>query len=221
MTISPGPNHEHEFIERLLHTLYYFHDPMCSWCWGYRPTAERLFDNLPANVRLEKVLGGLAPDSDQPMPQHLQIGLPNAWRRIQAMLGTEFNFDFWTDCKPRRSTYPACRAVIAAGLQGRGDEMILAIQEAYYLRAMNPSDVETLVTLAKELLLNEEEFVQDIKSTETEEEFQRQLDFTRRSPISGFPSLAIEVNDQLVPVVQDYKSHNKTLQHIATLISGR
>ena len=220
MTCSPGPNHELENIERLLHTLYYYHDPMCSWCWGYRPTAEKLFGNLPVNIRLEKVLGGLAPDSDEPMPQHLRIALPDAWRRIQAMLGTEFNFAFWTDCKPRRSTYPACRAVIAAGLQDRADEMILAIQQAYYLRALNPSDVETLVTLANELLLDEQAFVQDIESTETEQEFQRQLDLTRRSPINGFPSLAIEIDDQLIPVVQDYKSHNKTLQHIATLVPG-
>lgn len=220
MTFGPGPIHEHEIIERLLHTLYYYHDPMCSWCWGYRPTAEKLFSNLPANVRLEKVLGGLAPDSDEPMSQHLQITLPDAWRRIHAMLGTEFNFDFWTDCKPRRSTYPACRAVIAAGWQDRADEMILAVQQAYYLRAMNPSDVETHLILARELLLDEQKFLQDIESTETEQEFQRQLDFTRRSPINGFPSLAIELDDQLVPVVQDYKSHNKTLQHIATLIPG-
>ncbi|MFT6977114.1 MAG: putative protein-disulfide isomerase, partial [Shewanella psychromarinicola] len=23
-------------------TLYYVHDPMCSWCWGYRPTWDTL-----------------------------------------------------------------------------------------------------------------------------------------------------------------------------------
>ncbi len=192
---------------------------MCSWCWGYRPTAEKLFASLPANIRLEKVLGGLAPDSDEPMPQHLRIALPDAWRRIHAMLGTEFNFDFWTDCKPRRSTYPSCRAVIAAGLQNHADEMIRAIQHAYYLRAMNPSDHETLVTLAEELRLDKQRFEHDLKSTETEAEFQRQLDFTRRSPTNGFPSLAIEFDGQLVQVIQEYKSHSKTLEHIAMLVS--
>jgi putative protein-disulfide isomerase len=192
---------------------------MCSWCWGYRPTAEKLFASLPANIRLEKVLGGLAPDSSEPMPQHLRTALPDAWRRIHTMLGTEFNFDFWTDCKPRRSTYPSCRAVIAAGLQNHADEMIRAIQHAYYLRAMNPSDRETLVTLAEELHLDKQRFVQDLKSTETEAEFQRQLDFTRRSPTNGFPSLAIEFDGQLVHVIQDYKSHTKTLEHIAMLAS--
>jgi putative protein-disulfide isomerase len=202
-----------------LYTLYYYHDPMCSWCWGYRPTAERLFADLPHNILLEKVLGGLAPDSDEPMPQHLRVALPNAWRRIQAMLGTEFNFAFWTDCKPRRSTYPACRAVIAAGAQDHADEMIRAIQHAYYLRAMNPSDVETLVTLADELHLDTQKFATDLASTATEQEFERQVNFTRQSPTNGFPSLAIEFDGQLTAVIQDYKSHQTTLEHIASLLA--
>ncbi len=192
---------------------------MCSWCWGYRPTAERLFADLPHNILLEKVLGGLAPDSDEPMPQHLRVALPNAWRRIQAMLGTEFNFAFWTDCKPRRSTYPACRAVIAAGAQDHADEMIRAIQHAYYLRAMNPSDVETLVTLADELHLDTQKFATDLASTATEQEFERQVNFTRQSPTNGFPSLAIEFDGQLTAVIQDYKSHQTTLEHIASLLA--
>jgi len=192
---------------------------MCSWCWGYRPTAERLFASLPANIRLEKVLGGLAPDSDQPMPQHLREALPDAWRRIQGMLGTEFNFDFWTECKPRRSTYPACRAVLAAGLQQQADAMILAIQKAYYLRAMNPSDNETLVLLADELQLDARKFAADMISNGLEQELRRQLDFARRSPISGYPSLVIELNGQLTPVTQDYTSHEKTLEHIALLVA--
>lgn len=154
------------------------------------------------------------------MPHHLRTSLPDAWRRIQTMLGTEFNFDFWTECKPRRSTYPACRAVIAAGCQDQADEMILAIQHAYYLRAMNPSDIETLVTLAEELHLDTRKFATDLESTWLETEFARQLEFTRRSPTNGFPSLAIELDGKLTAVIQDYKSHTTTLEHITSLLTG-
>ncbi len=203
------------------YTLYFYHDPMCSWCWGYRPTSDRLLANLPENIKVEKVLGGLAPDSDQPMPDDLKEKLPQAWRRIHDMLGTEFNFDFWTKCSPRRSTYPACRAVIAADYQNSGDEMINAIQRAYYLRAMNPSDLETLETLATELQLNTKKFAESIRSDETEHELKRQVAFARRSPIRGFPSLCLDLDGQLVPVVQDYKSHVATLDHIEDLISTK
>ncbi len=104
--------------------LYYFHDPMCSWCWGYRPVSDKLFSNLPAEIYLVRVLGGLAPDSNEAMPEELLRAIPGYWRKIEKLLGTEFNFDFWINCQPRRSTYPACRAVIAASNQGLEVEMI-------------------------------------------------------------------------------------------------
>ena len=129
-----------------METLYFYHHPICSWCWGYRPVSDRLMSDLPDNVQLVKVVGGLAPDSDEPMPQNLLEGLPKAWHRIHDLLGTEFNFDFWTKCKPRRSTYPACRAVLAAGKQGKYDEMITKLKsmdeeqlkKAYTEREMEP-----------------------------------------------------------------------------------
>ena len=201
-------------------TLYFYHDPMCSWCWGYRPVSDHLVSNLPDKVQLVKVVGGLAPDSDDPMPQKLLEGLPKAWNRIHDLLGTEFNFDFWSRCKPRRSTYPACRAVLAAGKQGKYDEMIDAIQRAYYLRAMNPSDIETLELLAGELDLVEERFASDIRSAEIEEELQRQVDFSRQSPIDGFPSLVLDIGGELISVMRDYKDPQSTLDHIERLISG-
>lgn len=200
--------------------LYFYHDPMCSWCWGYRPVSDRLLSSLPDNVQLVKVVGGLAPDSDEPMPQNLLEGLPKAWNRIHDLLGTEFNFDFWSKCKPRRSTYPACRAVLAGGKQGKYDEMIDAIQRAYYLRAMNPSDIEILEQLAADLGLDTAQFASDIRSAAIEEDLQRQVDFSRQSPIDGFPSLVLELNGDLITVTRDYKDPQPTLDHIEQLLSG-
>jgi len=175
---------------------------------------------LPDGIRLVKIVGGLAPDSDEPMPDNLRAGLPNAWRKIHDLLGTEFNFDFWTKCKPRRSTYPACRAVLAAGEQDQYDEMIDAIQRAYYLRAMNPSDLETLEILAEEIGLDAEKFAQDIRSVEIEEELQKQVDFARQSPIDGFPSLVLEVGGSMIPITRDYKDPNPSLDHIQHLVAA-
>lgn len=199
-------------------TLYFFHDPMCSWCWGYRPVSDLLLSRLHDNVKLVKIVGGLAPDSDAPMPAHLRERLPRTWHRIHDYLGTEFNFDFWTKCEPRRSTYPACRAVLAAGKQDHYEEMTDAIQQAYFLRAMNPSDLETLELLATELGIDAEKFSMDIRSAETEEELRTQVDFARRSPIDGFPSLVMGVDEELVPITRDYLDPQPTLDHINRLL---
>ena len=92
------------------------------------------------------MLGGLAKDSDEPMPTQTRSYVIENWRRIeQTVPGTVFNYDFWQSCQPRRSTYPACRAVIAARQQGDPADkldraMAEAIQDAYYRRARNLSD---------------------------------------------------------------------------------
>jgi len=201
-------------------TLYFYHDPMCAWCWGYRPVSDQILAKLPDGVQLVQVLGGLAADSDDPMPARLREMIPNGWHRIHDMLGTEFNFDFWTKCKPRRSTYPSCRAVLAAGKQGHYGEMIDAIQRAYYLRVMNPSDIEILELLAEELGLDADKFATDIRSAETDEELQRQVQFARQSPIDGYPPLTMDISGELVWVTRNYRDPQPTLDHIESLVSG-
>ena len=50
-------------------TLYHVHDPMCSWCWGYHRTWDELCTLLPGNLAVINVAGGLAPDTDEPLPK--------------------------------------------------------------------------------------------------------------------------------------------------------
>lgn len=185
-------------------TLYYVHDPMCSWCWGFRPTWDTLKQVLPDTVTVENICGGLARDCEELMPEEMQRAVEGYWRTIEAQLGTEFNFDFWRLNQPRRSTYMSCRAAIAAASQNAGEAMIDIIQRGYYLRALNPSDVPVLVKLAGELGLDTGRFEHDLHSAETQAEFDRQLLRARRLPIDGFPSLVLAVDDQLQLITRDY-----------------
>ena len=195
-------------------TLYYVHDPMCSWCWAYRPVLLQLRKHLPADIRWQYVLGGLAPDSDQAMPDETRRMVQGHWQKIQSSLGTEFNFDFWTKCQPRRDTYKACRAVIAADRQRAGESMIEAIQKAYYLRAMNPSEPETLGDLASEVGLDRDQFMQDLSSAQTESELQRQFGLRRQLNVWSFPSLVLEHDSVYSPIRHDYQDFRPALAEI-------
>ena len=107
------------------------------------------------------VLGGLAADTDEPMPEETRSFLQQTWHKIEQRIpGVHFNFDFWEKASPRRSTYPACRAVIAARQFGPEYEALMtaAIQRAYYQEARNPSDDSTLIELAAEIGLDADEF---------------------------------------------------------------
>jgi putative protein-disulfide isomerase len=188
--------------------LLYFHDPMCSWCWAFRPAFTALHAQLPAGLPLRRVVGGLAPDNDQPMPKEMRAKLNGIWRTIQETVpGTRFNFEFWESCKPRRSTYNACRAVLAAArLSPEHEEsMIEAIQHAYYLNARNPSDVDTLVDLAAELGLDRELFSAELSGDGVEAQMREEVAFARRAPIQGFPSLVVRTESGLRPVDIDFR----------------
>ncbi len=203
-------------------TLYYAHDPMCSWCWGFTPVYRQLIEQLPAQVKTERLLGGLAADSEVPMTDDMQAMLQNIWRGIQQKIpGTEFNFNFWTKCTPRRSTWPACRAVIAARMQGDeyDQKMTLAIQTAYYLEARNPSDDSTLIELAEQLGLDVEMFRQTLNSSLSKEIFEQERSSSAHLGINGFPSLVLRISRSAWRLPVDYNSAEPMLTLIDRLLT--
>ena len=207
--------------------LYYIHDPMCSWCWGYRPVWDAFQQALPASIVVQYVAGGLAPDTDSPMPIELQQTIQGHWRNIQQKLGTEFNFDFWINTIPRRSTYITCRAAIAAQQQGFEKQLIDAIQRAYYLRALNPSNSAVLVQLVEEisehsnkkkLAIDVAQFKRDFNSTDTQNELKRQILLARDLTRQGFPSLVFEKKGQRSSIPLNYKDYKISLEEIQRMM---
>ncbi len=203
-------------------SLIYVHDPMCSWCWAFRPQLDRLLESLPDNIHAVRLLGGLAPDSNEPMPETMRQHLQQVWRTIMRTVpGTKFNFDFWQDCIPRRSTFPACRAVIAARNQGIewDEKMTRAIQQAYYLEARNPSEEQTLTEIAKTIGLDDMRFSQDLGSRQTQGTLIDEITLSRNLGISGFPSLMLKQGSQLSRIPVDYSNHLPMLEAVKSTLS--
>ena len=200
-------------------TLYYVHDPMCSWCWAFRPTWLKVLSKLPSHINVRYLLGGLAADSNIPMPLETQKYVEENWIKIQKVVpGTEFNYDFWTLNEPRRSTYLSCRSVIAAKKQHPDFEVLMTegIQRAYYLNALNPSNEDTLIQIAKDKGLNEKLFKKDLKSIEINKLLLDQIQITKTMPISGFPSLVLVKEGNLETIKIDYLKSNYIINQIIT-----
>jgi putative protein-disulfide isomerase len=190
---------------------------MCSWCWAFRPSLLALLDGLPKEIEVVRLLGGLAPDSEELMPEETRQLVQGHWQAIaQQVPATKFNYDFWAACEPRRSTYPSCRAVIAARNQGQEFDvgMTLAIQRAYYLHARNPSDYSTLIELSAELGLDKDRFAQDIKSLETNEILRQEIKQLRCLGLNSFPSLLLVNGDKQQRINPDYLNADAMLEKI-------
>ena len=178
--------------------LIYVADPMCSWCWGFQPVLESVRKILEGDG-IQYVMGGLAKDTSDPMPGETRAYVQEQWRKVTKATGAEFNWDFWKVCRPRRSTYPACRAVIAAGLQEEKHipGMFEAIQRAYYRQARNPSDPATLTELADEIGLDAKRFVDDLDSEGVEQTLQEGFALRRSLEADRFPSLILQTGDSI------------------------
>ena len=201
--------------------LYYVHDPMCSWCWGFSRVLNEVLESLPTDIEVHRLLGGLAPDSDVAMPDLMQQQIKSNWTRIEDKIpGVKFNFDFWSKCIPRRSTYPACRAVIAARQQGQQyDELMTKeIQKAYYQDALNPSDNSTLIELAENLDLSLEKFENDLLSEETQKKLVEEIHFSRELFAESFPNLVLQIVDEHFSIPLDYNNSKTILEKISSLI---
>ncbi|MFT5224362.1 MAG: putative protein-disulfide isomerase [Polaribacter sp.] len=202
-------------------TLIYVHDPMCSWCFGFSKTLKTLLDGLPASIKVTRLLGGLAPDSSELMPEATRNMVRQNWQRIeQAIPGVLFNYDFWDNCEPRRATYPACRAVIAARQQGDDfdDLMTRQIHQAYYQQARNPSDDSTLIELAAEIGLDQQTFSDDLTSNETQQSLQKEIDLSRSLGVNGFPSLVVERNGRYELIHTNYTNAGPMLSQIEAFL---
>ncbi len=204
----------------MIYTLYYVHDPMCSWCYAFKPTLDELRKKLNSNIKIINVVGGLAKHSNEVMPKDVQEKIENIWYEIKRVVGTKFNHDFWKKCIPRRSTYLACQATILARYENKEDEMIEAIQNAYYLNAQNPSDASTLIILAKQIGMDEKKFEEDLKSDKIEEDLQNELNFRRSLNVKNFPSLILKYKKELYPINIKYNDYKSMLEQINDMVEN-
>jgi len=201
--------------------LFYIHDPMCSWCYAFSRSWAALQAELPENIAIIYLAGGLAPDTTEPMPLSMRHTIQQIWQRIeQTVPGVSFNYDFWSRNTPIRSTYPACRAVLAARKQRAESEpeMVQAIQRAYYQKALNPSLPETLQGCAREIGLDVAVFDRDLISPEIDDALQHEIRQARQLDVYSYPSLRLVHNNAVFSIPIDYLSHRTMRDEINRVV---
>lgn len=201
--------------------LVYVHDPMCSWCYGFAPTWDALKAQLPRELAVVSILGGLAPDSDTPMASEMAMHLRATWERIASVCGVSFNLSYWDqDPLPPRTTWIACRAVIAAErVAGQGEDFIQRIQTAYYQHAQNVWDPEVLVSLAVEAGFREDAFREALNAEETVALHHEQMELAARLQVEGYPSLLLIADGEGYPIAIRHNDPDGMVQEILDLLA--
>ncbi len=72
--------------------LWYFADPMCSWCWGFSPAIEAVRDAYRKRMKIALVLGGLRPGTTEPMTPTTREEILHHWHAVHERTGQPFHF---------------------------------------------------------------------------------------------------------------------------------
>jgi putative protein-disulfide isomerase len=181
--------------------LWYFADPMCSWCWGFSPVIETLREEYRDRMKIALVLGGLRHETAS-MTAAGRTEILHHWREVHARTGQPFRFD---NALPEGFVYdtePACRAVVTVG--GLDSALIFplfkAIQNAFYAGGHDVTQPGVLADLAAELGVDRNAFLPAFDSDAARAKTQAHFKQTRQAGVRGFPALILQQDTQLTPV---------------------
>lgn len=171
--------------------LWYFADPMCSWCWGFAPVIKRIKEEFGERINISLNLGGLRPGTTEPMTIELRDEILHHWHEVHRLTKQAFQFE---GAMPEGFVYdtePASRAVLSFDKLKPGDSLAYfsAIQSAFYTQGLNVTQTDILSNLAEGFDVEPKEFLTLFSSEElrslTWEHFKR----SRQAGVQGFPTL--------------------------------
>ena len=182
--------------------LWYFADPMCSWCWGFSPAIEVLRDEYRDRMKIALVLGGLRPGVTEPMTPTVREEILHHWHAVHGRTGQPFRFEGALPEGFVYDTEPASRAVVAVG--GIEPSLIFplfkAIQSAFYAEGRDVTQAAVLTELASGLGVDAAEFLNAFDSDAARAKTQAHFRQARQAGVRGFPTLIVQQGEQLQPI---------------------
>ena len=179
--------------------LWYFADPMCSWCWGFTPVIEAVRDACHERLKIALVLGGLRPGATEPMTPGARDEILHHWHQVHERTGQPFSFEHALPDGFIYDTEPASRAVVTAGGLDPAQifAMFKAIQAAFYAVGRDVTQPAVLAELAAGLGIDAATFLQAFDSDAARAKTQAHFAQARKAGARGFPTLILQRGEQI------------------------
>lgn len=178
--------------------MYYFTDPMCSWCYGFSPVIRKLIASYP-EMDLEIISGGFSPGSKQKITEEYKDFLEYHWRNVNLRSGQPFDHSmkFATETFVY-DTEPSSRAlmVIKRLLPDHDFEFLSLMQTSFYVEGKDITNESVLAELAHKIGIEKNVFLESFHSQEMKRKTIQGFQFSRQSGVQGFPSLVALENGQ-------------------------
>ena len=187
--------------------LWYFADPMCSWCWGFAPVVSAIMDTYEDRLQLALMMGGLRPRTTQPMPAPMRAEILHHWEEVHRRSGQPFRFDGALPEGFIYDTEPACRAVVAMlELDGvAAFPYFKSIQSAFYAEGKDVTQPAVLAQLAAAQGAAADSFTERFESADIERRTQEHFRQTAEIGIRGFPTVVLQFGERVELLTHGYR----------------
>lgn len=174
--------------------LWYFADPMCSWCWGFAPVMSAVKDTYQHRLQLALVMGGLRPGTTEAVTPQFREETLQHWRDVQTRTGQAFKYDGALPDGFVYNTEPPCRAVVAVeDLKPEAKfAYFMSVQAAFYAEQQDVTLPETLAGLAEREDIAKERFLDRFYAADIQQRTQVHFEQTYRAGIRGFPAVVMQ-----------------------------
>ncbi|MGF1645173.1 MAG: DsbA family protein [Thiotrichales bacterium] len=189
--------------------LWYFADPMCSWCWGFSPVIEAIRNEYADRLQVALMLGGLRPGVAEPMAPSLRAEILHHWREVQARTGQPFRFEAALPEGFVYDTEPASRAVIAVAELAPSATFayLKAVQSAFYADGRDVTQTGVLCDLAAALDVNPQDFARRFESESLRLKTRAHFETARKWGVRGFPTTLLQLGQSGHWLARGYRSH--------------
>jgi len=188
--------------------IWYFADPMCSWCWGFSPVIKQIKETFADQVTIALNLGGLRPGTQDAISDEQRDEILHHWRSVEKMTGQPFKFE---NAMPEGFVYdtePASRVI--ALITSLDAELtfpcLYEIQAAFYRDGRDVTDTNVLKEIVVKLGVGEEQFDALFESANIKQATQQHFKSSHQAGIRGFPALIWQKGDHLALMSSGYQS---------------
>ena len=198
-------------------------DVVCPWCAIGLASLERAVRNSGVKVDMHVQPFELNPQmgaEGEDIIEHLQRKYrrtPQQIAEVQEMIrtrGAEVGFTFGTSRKRTYNTFDAHRLLHWAALDGRDLELKRALLKAYHGEGKDPSNHDTLVTIAASVGLDGEKAREVLRSGAFAEEVRDRERYYQELGISGVPAVIID-NKHLISGGQPVEVFEEALRSLS------
>ncbi len=174
-------------------------DPMCSWCWGFSPSAQAMAEEYADRAPVFPIAGGLRPLNTEPMNDAAKAEIRHHWEAVGKASGQPFDFSFFERDGFVYDTEPACRALVTVRtLKPEAALPYLAsMHKAFYAENRDITDHDVLADLAEAADVDRGSFAEAFPSRQmiylTASDFFR----SQSMGVSGYPTTVLRTGETL------------------------